>query len=144
MFGGEKEVGAVDYYRNGKYLDTQSFSSDKESGDFAKDFNYHQGGFDQIVIRATDNGGIYSDNSDFSIKGIRFTGNSEYEFAKGYVSGDITVKYGADGSHHIENNVLSDGFSATFDFKNVRTISGDNIILVHDEKFEYILWSWTG
>ncbi len=133
MFGGEKEVGAVDYYRNGKYLDTQSFSSDKESGDFAKDFNYHQGGFDQIVIRATDNGGIYSDNSDFSIKGIRFTGNSEYEFAKGYVSGDITVKYGADGSHHIENNVLSDGFSATFDFKNVRTISGDNIILVHDE-----------
>ncbi|MCD9478369.1 VCBS domain-containing protein, partial [Photobacterium phosphoreum] len=133
MFGGEKEVGAVDYYRNGKYLDTQSFSSDEASGDFAQDFNYHQGGFDRIVIRATDNGGKYSDNSDFSIKGIQFTGNSEYDFAKGYVSGDINIKYGADGSHHIGNSALSDGLAAKFDFKNVKTITGENIVISHDE-----------
>ncbi|WP_232603386.1 Ig-like domain-containing protein, partial [Photobacterium carnosum] len=133
MFGGEKEVGAVDYYRNGKCLDTQSFSSDEVSGDFAKDFNYHQGGFDEIRIRATDNGGKYADNSDFSIKGIQFTGNSDHDFAKGYVSGDINVKYGADGSQHIGNSALSDGLDAVIDVKNLTTITGKSIAISHDE-----------
>ncbi|KAE8175561.1 cadherin repeat domain-containing protein, partial [Photobacterium carnosum] len=133
MFGGEKEVGAVEYYRNGKYLDTQSFSSDEVSGDFAKDFNYHQGGFDEIRILATDNGGKYADNSDFSIKGIQFTGNSDHDFAKGYVSGDINVKYGADGSQHIGNSALSDGLDAVIDVKNLTTITGKSIAISHDE-----------
>ena len=133
MFGGEKEVGAVDYYRNGKYLDTQSFSSDKANGDYAKDFNYHQGGFDEIRIRATDNGEKHADNSDFSIKGIQFTGNSDHDFAKGYVSGDINVKYGADGSQHIGNSALSDGLDAVIDVKNLTTITGKSIAISHDE-----------
>ncbi|MCD9516868.1 type I secretion C-terminal target domain-containing protein, partial [Photobacterium carnosum] len=133
MFGGEKEVGAVDYYRHGKCFDTQSFSSDVASGDFAKDFNYHQGGFDKIRIRATDNGEKHADNSDFSIKGIQFTGNSDHDFAKGYVSGDINVKYGADGSQHIGNSALSDGLDAVIDVKNLTTITGESIAISHDE-----------
>ncbi|WP_409306506.1 type I secretion C-terminal target domain-containing protein [Pectobacterium sp. B1J-3] len=98
MFGGELETGVAEFYRDGKLISTQSFSSNANSGDYAAGFNVKDGGFDTIILKATDNGQPFShkDNSDFTVKSITFTGSDTQE-AIGYATGSIDAQYGADG-----------------------------------------------
>ncbi|MEC9481747.1 MAG: type I secretion C-terminal target domain-containing protein, partial [Halomonas sp.] len=97
MFGGEKEVGVVDFYRDGKLVASKPFTSDASDGDYAAKFSMEDGGFDSFVLRATDNDvNNRSDNSDFSVKSVTF-GEAENTVVIGYASGDVGVHYGADG-----------------------------------------------
>jgi hypothetical protein len=97
MFGGEKEVGEVDFYRDGVLVATKSFSSDASDGNYAANFVVEEGGFDKFILRALDNGVDNPvDNSDFAVKSVTF-GGAPTPVAIGYVSGHVDVHYGADG-----------------------------------------------
>ncbi|MCK7636222.1 MULTISPECIES: VCBS domain-containing protein, partial [unclassified Shewanella] len=131
MFGGELEVGIVEFWRDGQLIATQTFSSDANSGDYAANFQVLQGGFDTMVIKALDNGqGPHSnDNSDFTITAIEFTG-SPTPPAIAFATGVITPEWGADGKGSLtltgstENNLLTASGSTITITQNANTLTG--------------------
>ncbi|WP_318475676.1 retention module-containing protein [Photobacterium leiognathi] len=106
MYGGELESGIVYFYRDGKEITHKIFNSDADSGNFARNFNVDdKGGFDEIIIKATDNGSRethwynseYKDNSDFTVKSIDFLGKDIHSSNEPYYqSGMVYYKTGAD------------------------------------------------
>ncbi|WP_119978860.1 type I secretion C-terminal target domain-containing protein, partial [Shewanella algidipiscicola] len=130
IFGGELESGVVEFWRDGQLISTQTFSSDDDSGDYAANFSVQDGGFDRVVIKATDNGTPLNkeDNSDFTIESIEFTGTGNAP-AIAYASGEISAEWGADGQGSLALVGMTDSplFSASGEAIEI-TVSGNTLL----------------
>ncbi|WP_133407487.1 Ig-like domain-containing protein [Parashewanella tropica] len=124
LFGSELEKGEVVFYLNGNEVATRSFSNVPGSSDFAANFNAIPGGFDKVVIRATDNGHPIGENSDFAIKSIEFVGEENQPI--GTAKGKLNVQWGADG----EGSLILQPATES----GLKTLDGQNIVLVHNGK----------
>ena len=101
MYGGELESGIVEFYRDGKLIATQEFSSNANSGNYAKNFSVQEGGFDTMIVKATDNfKQDKQDNSDFTVKGVTFIGPNT-DTPIGYAEGTLDIDWGADGKYSL-------------------------------------------
>ncbi|XAW88755.1 hypothetical protein ABDK09_17290 [Vibrio sp. CDRSL-10 TSBA] len=136
FYGGEKESGEVEFWRDGVLISTQTFASEDDNGNASADFIIAQdGGFDKVVIRATDNQvGNDSDNSDFTIKSIEFIGSDTTEPQSiAYGSGQVDVEWGADGVGSIAlgfNDAdweIAPGVLIVTDGNRTNTITGEGI-----------------
>ncbi len=138
MYGGELEVGVAEFYRDGVLVSTQTFSSNASSGNYAANFEVLDGGFDTIIIKATDNGNSFNikDNSDFAVTGIEFLGTTASHVIS-YAEGTISYGYGADGAGSLGLTEIKDNLTLT-DGSTVTVITTANSIIAKDSNGELV------
>ncbi|TLT02825.1 choice-of-anchor K domain-containing protein, partial [Aliarcobacter cibarius] len=150
MYGGELEVGVAYFYRDGKLVSTQTFSSDSASGNYAKNFEVKDGGFDTIIIKALDNGNGFNikDNSDFTVSRIEFLGTSNAQPIS-YAEGVVSYGFGADGkgslgfTGKVDNVTTLDGKPVTVTYTNNEIIAKDSLgKLVYQLQFTPATGKW--
>ncbi|TYK76672.1 retention module-containing protein [Comamonas sp. Z1] len=128
MYGGEVESGVAKFYRNGVLIAERTFTSDQNGGDYAANFRVEEGGFDTIVISATDNHkSSSSDNSDFTVTGITFLGSNTVQ-AIAYGEGTLNYGYGADGAGRLELTGAEGGLKTRDGANITTTLSNGNLI----------------
>ncbi|WP_305464171.1 retention module-containing protein [Photobacterium leiognathi] len=149
MFGGELETGVVHFYRNGhEIVEPQIFTSKSDSGDFAGNFEVHDGGFDTMVINALDNHvNNDRDNTDFTVTSIDFLGKESHDGAKYYQSGSIIYK-GADSAELTFNDINAKDLRSLDDGQRLTVVSSDNQVVATDSHdnvvFEFHITPVTG
>ncbi|MBE8168044.1 MAG: hypothetical protein HAW66_06730, partial [Shewanella sp.] len=139
MYQNEGEIGQITFLRDGVEILTVEFGPDTLAGNFYKNIDLLalalapnltqaqredlQGGFDQIILTATDSSvgdGGNGDNSDFTVASIEFFG--------GGASGQFNATWGADGPGSLELISIASGELRTLDGKLITTaLSGDEI-----------------